>query len=153
MALSQDDLEHIRQLLKLVEDNGLTELKTSQPDGLTVAIGTGPAAVTALVPIAPQQLPALAIPTADEAPPSPVAKGVALESPMVGVFYRAQSPNDPPFAREGEIIEVGQTIGLIEAMKVFSEIPAEIGGRIISFVVKNSQLVQLGQPLAYIEPV
>jgi len=158
-SLSQDDLEHIRQLLKLVEDNGLIELKVSEPTGLAVDIGAGSRDVpqTMLVPMSAAQpgADATAAELAREHTQSakPVRKGVPLESPMVGVFYRAQTPEDPPFAREGEVVQIGQTIGLIEAMKVFSEIPAERSGRIIEFVATNGQLIQLGQAIAFVEPL
>ena len=71
---------------------------------------------------------------------------------MVGVFYRSPSPEDPPFIHVGDIVRVGQPIGLIEAMKVFSEVPAEIAGRVVEIPVESGKLVQQGQPLVYIEP-
>ena len=158
MALSQDDLEHIRQLISLVEGNGLTELTVTQPNGLTVEITAGavaelPAAQPVQhLPVAPQPSVQPVVDTASPPAKSAVA-GVPLESPMVGVFYRSQTPEDPPFAREGEVVQIGQTIGLIEAMKVFSEIPAERNGTILRFAATNGQLVQLGQAIAFIEPL
>ena len=90
------------------------------------------------------------------APPALGAGGpvlVALESPMVGVFYRSPSPEDPPYVNVGDTIKVGQTVGLIEAMKVYSELPSDISGRIVRLAAENGALVQQGQPLLFVEPV
>lgn len=155
-SLSQDQLENIRQLIKLASDNDLVELAVTQPDGLAVKVRTAPE-TPAPVPMVTYAVP----PTGPQGSPEPAATGVTsrnpravpLESPMVGTYYRAQTPNDPPFIKEGDIISIGQTIGLIEAMKVYSEIPSELAGKVIEFGAANGQLVQFGQPLVYIEPV
>ena len=80
------------------------------------------------------------------------ATAVALESPMVGVFYLSSSPEDPPFVVVGDMVKVGQTIGLIEAMKVYSEVPSELSGRVVELPVVSGKLVQQGQALIYVEP-
>ena len=72
---------------------------------------------------------------------------------MVGIFYAAGAPGDPPFVNVGDVVMVGQTIGLIEAMKVFSEIPAEASGRVVEIVAASGVLVQQSEPLFRIEPV
>ena len=72
---------------------------------------------------------------------------------MVGVFYHSPSPEDPPFVLVGDIIHVGQTVGLIEAMKVYSELPSEVAGRIVEVAAPNGKLVKQGQPLYFVEPV
>jgi acetyl-CoA carboxylase biotin carboxyl carrier protein len=69
------------------------------------------------------------------------------------VFYRSPSPDDPPFVNVGDVIYVGQTVGLIEAMKVYSELPSEVSGRIVEIVAENGKLVKQAQPLFYVEPV
>lgn len=159
-SLSPDELEEIRLLLRIHSDNGLAELNVKQPDGLSVKIrGVSETPVVAPAFFAPAAA-AAAVPGASPAvavAPAPASgrnpKAIALESPMVGTFYRAQTPADPPFVKEGDIIAIGQAIGLIEAMKVYSEIPAEHSGRVVEFCAVNGQLVQLGQPLMYVEPV
>ncbi|MDR3710972.1 MAG: acetyl-CoA carboxylase biotin carboxyl carrier protein subunit [Capsulimonadaceae bacterium] len=156
-SLSQQELDHIRQLVRVVADNRLAELSIGQPDGITVSVRTvSEIAATQVVALQPtESAPAAAAPAhpAPAAGPSVRHPGaVAIESPMVGTFYRAQTPSDPPFVKEGDVITIGQPIGLIEAMKVYSEIPAEIAGRVVEFMAGNGQLVQLGQPLLYIEP-
>lgn len=73
--------------------------------------------------------------------------GEPLESPMGGMFYRGPSPSEPPYVQEGDQIQEGQIIGLIEAMKVFNEIPSPLTGTIVKIVTQNGSLVQAGQVL------
>ena len=75
----------------------------------------------------------------------------ALISPMVGVFYRSEKPSSPPFINIGERIAIGQTIGMIEAMKVFSEVPAEQAGIVVAIPAHDGQLVQAGSPLVILQ--
>jgi acetyl-CoA carboxylase biotin carboxyl carrier protein len=76
----------------------------------------------------------------------------AIEAPLTGTFYRTQSPDAPPLCEVGETVEESQTIGLIEAMKVFSEIPAGVAGKVVEIVAQNGKLVQHGDILMYIDP-
>src|SRR5437773_2106342 len=115
-------IEAVRRLLQLVDTYGLAELEVEE-DGLKVTIRGGEsAAPPVLVTSAPGQTPEV---EAAEAPYH------AIASPMTGVFYRSTSPDVPPFVELGDRVEAGQAVGLIEAMKVFSEIPADRSGRII----------------------
>ena len=77
---------------------------------------------------------------------------ITVEAPMVGTFYRSPSPEAPPFVNEGDTIKEGQTLCVIEAMKLMNEIDAKIGGRIVKVLVDNAQPVQFGQPLFLLEP-
>src|SRR5216683_2984408 len=83
----------------------------------------------------------------------PAAGTIAVEAPMVGTFYRASSPDAPPFVNEGDTIKEGQTLCVIEAMKLMNEIDAKLGGRIVKVLVDNAQPVQFGQPLFLLEPL
>ncbi|HLV81808.1 MAG TPA: biotin/lipoyl-containing protein, partial [Chthonomonadaceae bacterium] len=80
------------------------------------------------------------------------ADQVPLSSPMMGLFYRSDKPGAAPFVEVGDHIAVGQTIGIIEAMKVFSEIPAEQAGTVQSVLAQDGQLVQAGEPLMLLRP-
>ncbi len=155
VSLSSSDLESIRQLLKIVSDNRLSELTLSLRDGVSITIQAGPTEDSTVVPqyaLAPMpQRPAPEV--APQLLSAPKAhKGIAVESPMVGIYYQSPAPGEPPFVRVGDMVRVGQTIGLIEAMKVFSEIPSEVSGRVTDVLVDNGVLVQLNQPLMYLEP-
>ena len=79
--------------------------------------------------------------------------GVRVESPMVGVFYRSASPGSPAFVEVGDVVTVGQTICLLEAMKLFNELKAEHDGRVKAIHVENGQPVEFGQLLFELEPV
>lgn len=158
--------EILNRLATLVAENHLAELAVEE-DGVSVSIkGVEElaASMAVSVPIHPHLLPASQIPpyseTAVTRAPTPISSGVAqasnriaLESPMVGVFYRSPSPGDPPFVNIGDIIQVGQTVGLIEAMKVYSELPSEVSGRIVEILGEDGKLVKQAQPLLYVEPV
>jgi biotin carboxyl carrier protein len=78
---------------------------------------------------------------------------VAILAPLTGVFYSAASPDSPPFVTAGEPIQAGQTACIIEAMKVFNEIKAEVGGTVTAIAAKNGQLVQKGDALIRVQPV
>ena len=157
MAILGFSLEEIARLLALLEAYGLDEIVLEE-EGRSLRIraarqerAAGPMAVSSAAPT-------LAAPkarrrTAAAAPgaPSPEtglpAGQVALSSPMMGMFYRADKPGAPPLVDEGDRIAVGQTIGVIEAMKVFSEIPAEHAGTVIAILARDGQLVQAGEPI------
>ena len=144
--------ETVRRLAALVVENGLAELMV-EGDGLTVTIKvereSAPSAHSPVMIAHPIPQVSLAAPAPKAARPTTI---IALESPMVGVFYRSPSPEDPAFIAVGDLVKVGQPIGLIEAMKVYSEVPAEAAGRVIEMPVESGKLVQQGQPLIYLEP-
>ncbi len=97
-------------------------------------------------------------PTIAVATPSPPTEAVEqpsfipIEAPMTGMFYRGPSPNEPPYVEEGDLVYEGQTIGLIEAMKVFNEIPSPATGVVRRIVAENASLVQQGEILMLLEP-
>lgn len=78
--------------------------------------------------------------------------GTIITAPMIGTFYRAAKPGEPPFIEVGDAVEVGQTIGIIEAMKTMNEIAAEAAGTVTELLVGNGQAVEFGQPLLRLEP-
>jgi acetyl-CoA carboxylase biotin carboxyl carrier protein len=88
-----------------------------------------------------------------EASSESATNGEPITAPMVGTYYSAPSPKDPPYVQEGDIIQPGDRVGIVEAMKMMNEIEAEIGGRVARILVKNGQAVEYGQPLMLIEPL
>jgi acetyl-CoA carboxylase biotin carboxyl carrier protein len=76
--------------------------------------------------------------------------GHPVTSPMNGIYYASSNPSSPPFVKEGDTVTAGQTIGLIEAMKVFNEVPASMSGTVVKIIAESGQLVQPGDPLIYI---
>jgi acetyl-CoA carboxylase biotin carboxyl carrier protein len=92
---------------------------------------------------------------APAAAPAPDAAGsyVPLKAPMIGTFYRSNSPESPAFVQVGDLVEKGQVICIIEAMKLFNEIEAELSGRVVKAMVENASPVEFDQPLFLIEPM
>jgi len=86
-----------------------------------------------------------ATPAAPEAP-----KGTPVASPMNGIYYATPSPGSPPFVKEGDVVNAGQIIGLIEAMKVFNEIPCPISGTVLKVAVENGQVLNPGEPIIWV---
>ncbi len=150
----------VRRLVELVTEHGLTEL-TVEAGGTQITVRAIHDAPLATLPVPlPAPPTSLHPPPVSVSPPAPAAprpgrsaSAVALESPMVGVFYRSPAPGDAPFVVVGDTVRVGQAVGLIEAMKVFSEVPAEVAGRVVELPVESGKLVQQGQPLIYVEPM
>lgn len=150
--LGDDKLERVKQLVKLVEKHDLAEL-TVEENGVAISVkGIAPEVkVEALRPaetVIRVEEECLHLPDEPEAEmDEPSDDTTNIESPMIGVFYRSASPDSPAFVEEGDVIEIGQTVGLIEAMKVFSEIPSEVAGEVVSIPAENGKLVQQGEPL------
>lgn len=164
--------ELLRRVTELVAEHKLAELTVEEDDLKICVRGMEPEVaphLLASVPMHPHLLPPSQSPAYSQTPvlspaisPMPAApvaapmkstNRIAQESPMVGVYYRSPSPDDPPFVVVGDIISIGQPIGLIEAMKVYSELPSEVAGRVVEIAVQNGKLVQQGQPILYVEPV
>lgn len=137
-------LEAVHRLLRLVDSYGLAELVVEE-DGLKVTIRGGETGQSP-EPLLLSGTPAPASSrTIEESPLH------AVVSPMTGVFYRSASPDAPPFVEPGDRVEEGQVIGLIEAMKVFSEIPADRSGRVAKVLVPDGQLVSQGDTLMLLD--
>jgi biotin carboxyl carrier protein len=138
-------LEAVRRLLYLADAYGLAELEVEEA-GLKVTIrGAEPGGTT------PSAFPGGAKDRSADLDREEI-RFHAIRSPMTGVFYRSASPDAPPFVEPGDRIEEGQAVGLIEAMKVFSEIPADRSGRIVDVLVTSGQLVSQDDPLMLLDP-
>ena len=144
----------IQRLFEIVRQRGLRELSLSRPD-FSIAI----CAVTTAVPVvemAPAQVmpPTPVVPIlrpAAEEKAEAAPRGFHVASPLVGTFYRSSSPDAPPFVEIGDEVEVGQTLCIVEAMKVLNEITAEQAGVVIDFPVRNGKLVQVGDTLVVLD--
>lgn len=96
--------------------------------------------------------PAVAVVQPPAPPATEIPNWVPIEAPMTGMFYRGPSPSEPPYVEEGDLVYEGQTIGLIEAMKVFNEVPSPTTGIVRRIVAQNATLVQQGEVLMLLEP-
>ena len=146
------DVRKIRKLISLMQENDLTEIDLKHADsavrikrGGEVASYSAPAIAQPVAPAAPAE-PAAPAQSAEE------ARMVVIKSPMVGTFYSAASPDAPPFAKVGDHIGPEKTVCIVEAMKVFNEIPAGVSGQIVSILVENGAPVEFGQPLIKVDP-
>ncbi|MCW5592226.1 MAG: acetyl-CoA carboxylase biotin carboxyl carrier protein [Burkholderiales bacterium] len=150
------DLRKLKKLIDLVQESGIGELEiTEGEERVRISrAGTAPPMVmTTAAPMAMMAAPgAAAAPAgaaAPEAPPAPT--GHTLKSPMVGTFYRSPSPGAPAFVEVGQAVAKGQTLCIIEAMKLLNEIESDAAGTIKAILVENGQPVEYGQPLFVIE--
>ncbi|MFI4914899.1 MAG: acetyl-CoA carboxylase biotin carboxyl carrier protein [Phycisphaerales bacterium JB060] len=152
------DIDRLRQLVDLMVEHDLTEVDVSDEDqSITIKRGAGGAFQVSPQPQAHAAQTAAGAPAAQgqDAPP---AKGsaddglVPIESPMVGTFYSAPDPDSPEFASAGSSVTADSVVCLVEAMKVFNEIKAEVAGTIERVCVKNGDAVEFGQPLFMVRP-
>jgi acetyl-CoA carboxylase biotin carboxyl carrier protein len=147
------DLRKLKKLIDLVQESGIGELEiTEGEERVRISrAGTAPPMVMAAqapLGMVPAAGPA-ALAAAPEAPPAPT--GHTLKSPMVGTFYRSPSPGAPAFVEVGQAVAKGQTLCIIEAMKLLNEIESDAAGTIKAILVENGQPVEYGQPLFVIE--
>jgi oxaloacetate decarboxylase alpha subunit len=151
-------LRELNRLIRLVQRTGIGELELNA-SGRSVRISAnsaGFAAAThvAAVAHAPANAPRpAAAPAAAEPAREPASNRKPIVSPMVGTFYRSPAPDADPFVEVGDVVEVGQTVCIIEAMKLMNEIEAETKGRLVEILVENAQPVEFGQKLFLVEPL
>lgn len=150
------DLRKLKTLIDLVSESNVSELEITEAEGKVRIVKSGgapvmmyqPAAAPAMAPMMPGVAQA---PVAESAAAAPVPTGHAVKSPMVGTFYRASSPGSNPFVEVGSVIKEGDTICIIEAMKILNEIEADKSGTVTRILSENGQAVEYGQPLFTIE--
>lgn len=146
------DLRKLKKLIDLVQESGIAELEITEGEE-KVRINRTSAmqgAVMSYQPAAPAAMAAPAAPTAAPAaaPEAPAApEGHVVKSPMVGTFYRSSAPGAKPFVEMGQSVNAGDTLCIIEAMKLLNEIEADQGGSVKAILVENGQPVEYGQPL------
>ncbi len=148
------DLRKLKKLIDLVQESGISELEVTEGEEKVKIVKHCPAPMHAAAAMSPAaQPPAAPAPVAAapasapaEAPP-PAVEGHVVKAPMVGTFYRSSSPNSKPFAELGQAVSVGDTLCIIEAMKLMNEIEADAAGTVKAVLVENGQPVEYGQPL------
>ena len=158
------DLKEIQNLIKFVANSGVAEVKLEMDD-VKVTIRTtleGNATETTYVQqmpaqpvlqqaVAPAAAPVAAAPAA-AAPVAEESKYVTIKSPIIGTFYRKPSPDKQNFVEVGTDINIGDTVCVIEAMKLFNEIESEVSGKIVKILVEDGTPVEFGQPLFLVDP-
>jgi acetyl-CoA carboxylase biotin carboxyl carrier protein len=154
------DIRKVKKLIELLEESGISEIEISEGEE-SVRISRYPQPGTVSMAAAPMMLPAHAAPVA--APPAlasaqsaaatvaPAARGQQVTAPMVGTFYSGPAPGAKPFVEIGSEVKPGDTLCVIEAMKMMNQIESEFAGRVVSVLVENGNPVEFGQPLFIIE--
>lgn len=153
------DSKRLAEIADVMEDRGLTRVRVEEPDGTAVELERASAAQPVAVPmpipgavaapaVAPVAMPAAAPEPATQTPAAaPEPKGTEVTAPMVGVFYAAPAPGDEPFVRVGSKVKAGETLCIIEAMKVLNEVTAEADGEVLEICVADGDLVEFGSCL------
>ena len=152
------DLRKVKKLIELLEESNLSELEIKEGEE-TIRLSRFPTGGVAAPQVIAAPQPIVAASTAAPGPaatPAPTATaptepglpaGTVVHSPMVGTFYAASSPGAEPFVKVGQQVRVGDPLGVIEAMKMFNQIEAEVAGTVIAIVAENGQAVEFDQPL------
>ena len=152
------DSKRLAEIADVMEDRGLTRVRVEEPDGTAVELERASAAQPVAVPMpmpsamaAPVAAPAAASAAPESAAQAPTAalelRGVEVTAPMVGVFYAAPAPGDEPFVHVGSKVKAGETLCIIEAMKVLNEVTAEADGEVLEICVADGDLVEFGSCL------
>ena len=150
------DLRKLKTLIDLVSESNVSELEITEAEGKVRIVKGGPAMVQAVAAPAAPLAAAAPTPALAAAAPAPAAvpeppKGHTVKSPMVGTFYRASAPGAKSYVEVGSQIKEGETICIIEAMKILNEIEADKSGTVTAILCENGQAVEYGQPLFVIE--
>jgi acetyl-CoA carboxylase biotin carboxyl carrier protein len=150
------DLRKIKKLIDLLEESNLAELEIKEGEEVVRLSRVPKGTMTMAAPqMMMQQAPVAAAPVA-AAPVAAVAEvpaanslpaGHTVKAPMVGTFYAASAPGNPPFAKIGQQVKAGETLGVIEAMKMFNQIEADVAGTVVAILVDNGQPVEFDEPM------
>jgi acetyl-CoA carboxylase biotin carboxyl carrier protein len=149
------ELRDIKALVALMRENSLVELEVEDKKGkirlVRMSDSTAQPAPRPAQPRLRQGSAVAATPAAPSPAPELADNQTLVRSPMVGTFYRASSPEAPPFVQEGDMVRQGQALCIVEAMKMMNEIESEVAGRVVKILVENGQPVEYDQPLMVIE--
>lgn len=152
------DSKRLAEIADVMEDRGLTRVRVEEPDGTAVELERASVAQPVAVPMpmpgavaaqvaAPTVAPAAPEPATQTPAAAPEPKGTEVTAPMVGVFYAAPAPGDEPFVRVGSKVKAGETLCIIEAMKVLNEVTAEADGEVLEICGADGDLVEFGSCL------
>jgi len=148
------DIRKIKKLIEIIEESDIAEIEIKEGEEFIrihrYSTAVAPAAPVAYAQAAPVAAP-VAVSSSDAAPAPEEIKGHVMKSPMVGTFYRSASPGSKEFVTIGKAVQVGDTLCLIEAMKILNQIEADKSGVITQILVENAEPVEYGQPLFIIE--
>lgn len=146
------DIERVRQIIELMEEHGLSEVDLQQGDE-KIKLCRGSAAPSFGVPMPMASLPAAGQAAAPPASPAAENEGtVTINAPMVGTFYGRPNPDSEAFVKVGDMVSEETVVCIVEAMKVFNEIPAECRGRVVEILVEDQQPVDFGKPMIRVQP-
>ena len=146
------NIKELKEMINLMNENSLSELEVEK-QGLRIRLkkGFGGEIERVVERISSKDQQEITPQTSAEGKPALGPKAEEIKSPMVGTFYKAPSPDSPPFVKVGDNIEIGQVVCVIEAMKLMNEIKSEIKGKIVSVLVENADPVEFGQTLFLVE--
>jgi len=152
------DIRKVKKLIELLEESGISEIEISEGEE-SVRISRHPQPGTVSVTAAPMAIAPQAAPIPPPAPaagnaaplPVPASRGQQITAPMVGTFYSGPAPGAKPFVEVGSEVKPGDTLCVIEAMKMMNQIDSEFAGRVVSVLVENGNPVEFGQPLFVVE--
>ena len=149
------DLRKLKTLIDLVSDSNVSELEITEAEGkVRIVKSMGVAAPVVLqqaAPVMSAPVPVAAAPVAEAPVVAEAAAGHAVKSPMVGTFYRSSSPGSAPFIQIGSVVKEGDTLCIIEAMKILNEIESDKSGTVTQILCENGQAVEYGQALFIVE--
>jgi len=147
------DIRKVKKLIELLEESDIAEIEIHEgEESVRISRQSSlPTALTALPAIPPPPAPPTVAPAAQSEPPSEEIEGHVIKSPMVGTFYRSPSPGSKSFVEEGQQVAVGDTLCIIEAMKILNQIESDQAGTVKKILVENGQPVEYNQPLFIID--
>ncbi|PIP18878.1 MAG: acetyl-CoA carboxylase, biotin carboxyl carrier protein [Candidatus Omnitrophica bacterium CG08_land_8_20_14_0_20_41_16] len=149
------NIKEINELINLMNENNLMELEIEK-EGMRIRLrkaASGTEAPSGPIVVEEERVRDIPPKQASEVSKEMNVKTVEMKSPMVGTFYRAPSPEAPPYVEVGQNVEPGQVVCIIEAMKLMNEIKSEIRGKILEVLVDNAEPIEFGQPIFLIEPL
>ncbi|WP_416559495.1 acetyl-CoA carboxylase biotin carboxyl carrier protein [Limnohabitans sp. yimb22184] len=148
------DLRKLKTLIDLVSDSNVSELEITEAEGkvrIVKSMGVAAPVVMQAAPVAAAPVVAASVAPVEAPAPAAAPAGHAVKSPMVGTFYRSSSPGAAPFIQIGSVVKEGDTLCIIEAMKILNEIESDKSGTVTQILCENGQAVEYGQPLFIIE--